>query len=167
MGQGRRTNRGSNSSPLMRAPRGDAWRRRGMRSNAWAAVSWAELRPRRMSGNFIELFIAMFVGPPDAQHRGESNDESSSRSRSGRRAFSGPRIVPSVVPQQQLWTLWLRLHTSGSALRLCRSSVGDTEWVWAPDLHTTTLHTDSCLPSATSGARLLHSAVSSGFAADI
>jgi pimeloyl-ACP methyl ester carboxylesterase len=42
-----------------------------------------------------------------------------------------------------------------------------TAWVRATDLHTTTLRTDSCLSSAASGARLLHSAVSGGFAAVI
>jgi len=68
---------------------------------------------------------------------------------------------------QALRTLWLRLQGSGSALRLCRSSVGDTEWVRAIDLHTETLRTNSCLPSAAVGARLLCSAVSGGFAAVI
>jgi hypothetical protein len=74
---------------------------------------------------------------------------------------------PKRYTPGRLRALWLRLHSSGSALRLCRSSVGDTEWVRAPDLHTTTLHTDPRLPSTTSGTRLLHSAVSSGFAPDL
>ena len=39
--------------------------------------------------------------------------------------------------------------------------------VRATDLRTTTLRTDSCLPSAAVGARLFHSAVSDGFAAVI
>src|SRR6516162_107728 len=85
---------------------------------------------------------------------------------SGLGAFSGCGISPDSVPRLR------RLHSYGSALRLCRSSlVGTgprgTAWVWATDLRTTTLPTDSCLPSAAGGARLLHSAVSRSFAAVI
>jgi hypothetical protein len=93
----------------------------------------------------------------------------SSRSRSSRLdAFSGCRISAGGVPQLRLHTLWL--HSYGSALRLCRSSLVGTgshgaAWLRATDLRTTTLRTDSCLPSASGGARLLHSAVSRGSAA--
>src|SRR6516164_5447822 len=85
---------------------------------------------------------------------------------SGLGAFSGCGISPDSVPRLR------RLHSYGSALRLCRSSlVGTgprgTAWVRATDLRTTTLRTDSCLPSAAGGARLLHSAVSRSFAAVI
>src|SRR4029077_20580433 len=103
------------------------------------------------------------------QHEGECNDESS-RFRSSRLdAFSGCRISPGGVPQLRPRTLWLRLHSYGSALRLCRSSlVGTgphgTAWVRSTGLRTTTLRTDSCLPSAAGGARLLHGAVSRGSA---
>src|SRR5262249_40609249 len=104
--------------------------------------------------------IAMLVKPPDTstQHEGECNDESS-RSRSSRvGAFGGCRISPGGEPQLR-WTLWLWLQNSGSALRLCRSSlVGTgprvTAGVRATDLHTTTLRADSCLPISAGGARL-------------
>jgi hypothetical protein len=63
------------------------------------------------------------------------------------------RISPGGVPQLRPRTLWLRLHSYGSALRLCRSSLVGTgthgaAWVRATGLRTTTLRTDSCLPSA-------------------
>src|SRR5262249_60759955 len=73
----------------------------------------------------------------------------------------GCRVSPAGVSQSR----WL--HTYGSALRLCRSSLGYTPSVWATDLHTTTLHTESCLPSAAGGAGLLHSEVSRGSEAAI
>ena len=103
-----------------------------------------------------------------AQHEGECNYESS-RSRSSRLdAFSECRISPGGVPQLRPRTLWLRLHSYGSALRLCRSSLVGTgphaAWVRAIDLRTTTLRTGSCLPSAAGGARLFYSAVSRGSA---
>ena len=89
-------------------------------------------------------------------------------------AASAQVVYPGYgyAPLARLRTLWLRLHSYGSSLRLCRSSLGGTgprgtAWVRATDLHTTTLRTNSCLPSAASGARLLHSAVSGGFAAVI
>src|SRR5215472_2636183 len=82
-------------------------------------------------------------------------------------AFSGCRVGPGVVPELRLRTLWLRLHSYGSSLRLCRSSLGGTASVRATDLHTTTLRTDSCLPGAARGARLLHSAISGRFTAVI
>ena len=121
------------------------------------------LPPNQEPGMLVEVYGRK----APVQHEGECSDESS-RFRSSRLdAFSGCRISPGGISQLRPRTLWLRLHGYGSALRLCRSSVGDAEWVRAPDLHTTALHTDSCLPSATSGARLLHSAVSGGFAAVI
>src|SRR5262249_47734043 len=89
---------------------------------------------------FATILVDVRTRRASAQHRGECNDESS-RSRSSRfGAFSGCGISPVGVSQSR----WL--HTYSSALRLCRSSLGYTPSVWATDLHTTTLHTESCLP---------------------
>jgi hypothetical protein len=93
-----------------------------------------------------------------AQHRGECNDEGSYSRSSRFGTFGGYRNCPGGGPQ----------HSYTSALRLWRSTlVGTTAWVRATHLHTTTLRTDSCLPSAARRAWLLHSAVSRCFSAVI
>src|SRR5215469_14348772 len=113
----------------------------------------------------------MFRRKASAQHEGDCNDESS-RSRSCRLGdFSEYCLSPGGVPQLSLRILWLWLHGHGSPLRLCRPSLGasagprGTAWVRATDLHTTTLRTDTRLPSTAGRAWLLHGAVSRGFPA--
>jgi hypothetical protein len=139
--------------------------------SAGAAVRLSDGLLQRLPPNQKPTMLVETYGrKASVQHEGECDDESS-RSRSSRLdAFSRCCISPGGVPQLRPRTLWLRLHGYGSALRLCRSSLVGTgphgaAWVRATDLRTTTLRTDSCLPSAAGGARLLHNAVSRGSAA--
>src|SRR6516225_5366437 len=122
---------------------------------------------QRLSSKESVHLLLRAVSGGRASHGGIYGQACSRSSRPG--AFSRCRIGPGGLPAAGLW---LRLHSYGSSLRLCRSSLGGTgprgtAWVRATDLHTTTLRTDSCLPNAAGGARLLHSAVSGGFAAVI
>ena len=99
------------------------------------------------------MLVEAYGRKASVQHEGECNDESSCSRSSRLDPFSGCRISPGGVSQLRPRTLWLRLHSYGSALRLCRSSLVGTgphgaAWVRATDLRTTTLRTDSCLPSA-------------------
>jgi hypothetical protein len=129
--------------------------------NSAATVRLSDGLLQRLPPNQKPMMLVEAYGrEAPVQHEGECNDESSCSRSSRLDAFSGCRICSGGLPH----TLWLQLHSYGSALRLCRSSLVGTgphaAWVRAIDLRTTTLRTGSCLPSATGGARLFHSAVS-------